>query len=187
MKPPERKEAPMSINKNNGLKLVNSKLTVPPKDQASWLNPDGTPLALGRLKQRARKWSLETWNRYLALLDCEQGFKRESRLCLRTLEEELAGETYELDECTEGPKDYSILHAAIQALTPLQRRVIESIYFAGQTVRETAEKMGIPRSTVQDLKSQALSALYAKIPDTSPLVRGEVEFSIPNEGRKSAA
>ena len=152
-----------------------------------WLDKHGEPVLFGRLKQRSKTWPIEVWQLYCEYLESEESHSSESRISSKTIEEELEGMTYEIDECLEGPKDFSKLHLAINSLSFVQRTVIQKVFWAGQTVREIAHEMRLSRSTVQDLKSAALTKLYAKIPDTSPFIRGEVVFLTQNEGRKRAA
>lgn len=152
-----------------------------------WLDRFGQPLTLGRLKQRSKTWPLEVWQLYVAHLKSEETWASESRISTKTLEEELAGMTYEINECLEASRDFSKLHMAINSLSSVQRTIIQKVFWSGQTVREIAHEMKLSRSTVQDLKSAALTNLYGKIPDTSPFIRGEVVFLSQKEGRKRAA
>ena len=99
----------------------------------------------------------------------------------------LQGLSYEIDECLEGPIDYSWLTQAVNVLPSDQLTVLEKIFWDGFTIREVGQFLGLSRSTAQRLKIKALSALYAKIWDTRPFIRGDVEFLLPDEGRKSAA
>ena len=92
-----------------------------------------------------------------------------------------------VEVCLEEPKDFSKLHMAINSLDPVQRTLIQKVFWMGQTVREIAREMELSRSTVQRFKSQALSTLYAKMWDTSPFIRGEVDFLSQKEGRTRAA
>lgn len=153
--------------------------------RAPWRNPDGTLLSPGRLKQRSKKWSLQTWLAFSESL--ESKLSRESFISQKAIEDELIEKTYEIDECLEGQKDFSTLHMAIRSLTRLERLVIENIFWSGQTVRETAEKLRIPRSTAQNLKSRAFQKLYAKLWDTSPLMRGGSKFLLSSRDKKHAA
>ena len=159
--------------------------TAPP---APWLDSAGQPLTVGRLRQRCKTWPLEVWELYLEHLDQEAGhFSSESRISTKTMEDELEGMTYEIDECLEGPQDFSKLHSAINSLSFVQRSIIQDVFWLGQSVRQIAREMKVSRSTVQRLKSQALSALYAKMWDSPPFIRGEVDFLPQKEGRKRAA
>lgn len=152
-----------------------------------WLDKVGRPLPLGRLRQRSKKWSVETWRLYLEFLSPQETCSLGSRMSDKNFEAELKGMTYEIDECLEGPADHSPLHMAIQLLPPIQRAVIQKLFWEGLTIREAALDLKISRSTAQRLKSQALSTLYTKIRDRSPLVRGKVVFLPVRERKKHAA
>jgi DNA-directed RNA polymerase specialized sigma24 family protein len=152
-----------------------------------WLESSGKPLSLGRLRQRCKTWPLEVWQLYLEHLDSEARHSSESLISPKALEEELEGMSYEIDECLEGPRDFSKLQSTINSLSFVQATIIQKVFWSGQTVREIAREMKLSRSTVQRLKTQALSALYAKMWDTSPFIRGEVGFLPQKEGRKRAA
>lgn len=159
------------------------------RSQAPWLTKLGEPLCSAEIKRRSRYWSLDTWERFVAYLDEQDSQTTESMVSPNRIEDELKDYTYEL-QLFEEPKiapDYSDLLEAQASLDFVRRTVIQKIYFEGFSVRDTAQFLKCPSSTVQDLKSSALSMICEKIPDSSPLVRGKSEFLPRKERRKKVA
>ena len=53
----------------------------------------------------------------------------------------------------------ALMRMAVEFLPLLEKKVIQSTFYQGLTVRETAEKLGLAKSTVQDIKKRALRIL----------------------------
>lgn len=60
---------------------------------------------------------------------------------------------------------YSMLHEAIQKLSPGMRAVMESIYIEGNTLTETAKLLNLNTSTINTQKSRALQIIRKLIPN----------------------
>lgn len=157
------------------------------RSPSPWLNQKGEPLCDAEIKRRSRYWSLETWGRFVAYLDHQDNKSAELIVSSKSIEEELEGHSYEMVHEAPVETDYSDLYDAQASLDFVRRTVIKKVYFEGFSVRDTAQFLKCPSSTVQDLKSSALSMICEKIPDNSPLVRGKSDFLPRKERRKKAA
>jgi RNA polymerase sigma-70 factor, ECF subfamily len=66
--------------------------------------------------------------------------------------------------------DSMLVFQALSTLSPEHRAVLEDVYIHGNTVRETAEKLGISPGTVKSRTYYALRSLHALLrePDRAP-------------------
>jgi RNA polymerase sigma-70 factor (ECF subfamily) len=73
--------------------------------------------------------------------------------------------------------DTVTVRAAVAALPPIRRVVIAELYYAGRTIAETAEALGIPPGTVKSRANHALAALR------SSLTAGPPAAGVVSDGR----
>ena len=67
--------------------------------------------------------------------------------------------------CNGKPVSLEALCVAVDSLEPIDRQVIELLFFRGCTQREAAEKLGISQSSINRHKKRALSKLRELLAD----------------------
>ncbi len=69
----------------------------------------------------------------------------------------------EVEEAVSSEKLRAELRAAIESLPPDQRAVLNHVYFAHRSLRETAELEGLPLGTVKSRLRLAMAKLSASL------------------------
>jgi RNA polymerase sigma-70 factor (ECF subfamily) len=103
-----------------------------------------------------RAWLTAT-ARHLAV----DGYRRES--ARRAREARYASLAVPADDLAGRVAETVTVRAAVAALPPIRRAVIAELYYAGSTIAETAEALGIPPGTVKSRANHALAALRATL------------------------
>jgi RNA polymerase sigma-70 factor (ECF subfamily) len=67
------------------------------------------------------------------------------------------------EEDTIRAEFYAEIHNAIKTLPPECRKIFTMLYIEGKTVRETADELGLARSTIKTQKARGLAMLRKKI------------------------
>lgn len=124
-----------------------------------WLDEGGKLLSTEAIKEVSGNWTVETWEYYL--LTIEKPLKE--RLLEPRLYDELAArqdETVFQKFCiSANPNTQKLIKLLLEGLSPMQRTVIEKIFFDGRTEREAAELLNISRSSVCVYKKRALDRI----------------------------
>jgi RNA polymerase sigma-70 factor (ECF subfamily) len=103
-----------------------------------------------------RAWLAAT-ARHLAV----DGYRRENTR--RAREARYASLAVPADDLAGRVADTVTVRAAVAALPPIRRAVIAELYYAGRTIAETAETLGIPPGTVKSRANHALAALRQSV------------------------
>jgi RNA polymerase sigma-70 factor (ECF subfamily) len=119
--------------------------------------------AIGPGQERA--WLTAT-ARHLAI----DSYRREN--ARRTREARYASLAVPADDLAGRVAETVTVRAAVAALPPIRRAVIAELYYAGRTIAETAEALGIPPGTVKSRANHALAALRSALTAGSPTPSG---------------
>lgn len=130
------------------------------EDDYPWLDKNGKPLLLKKLKKVVQNWSPETWSRYLESLET---YQREYTPEDLDLYDELT-HTRGLSEFFKSlpTPDYYLeknLRAAINQLTENQKKVLLGLYYFKASQRQLAEELSVSKTAIYQTKERALTSL----------------------------
>ena len=129
-----------------------------------WLNKKGFFKNDYQLKKISQKWDEKTWEDYLSSLEPEQSESLISPYRYDILKEEFPFPWYEIRPDSKRTKNLKKpLHNALHWLSEKQLKIIFFIFFKGLSVRETALRMNISPTGVENLKTRALNSLKKHI------------------------
>lgn len=161
------------------------KKSKPSIEPRPWLCVRGFILPDDQLILISKSWSPEIWESYLKWIETP----RSESLFDPKLYTELAGAlqsaspNYILE--ISDPEMVSAVQFALSALSEIQRKIINLIFWEGRSVRNISKQLEIPRSSVYDEKQRALkiiSTILSKNTGRLPYVEEQANF---NEGEKN--
>lgn len=129
-----------------------------------WLSEDGSPISTEDLKKVCKKWGASIWEQYLQAYepiieeDENLDFKDDiDSLIQDASSKQTFSELFEL-------KDYESLKWFIdrcmtKKLSRKQATVLKQYYWEGQTMRQVAEALNLPVTTVHRLFHEALTII----------------------------
>lgn len=133
---------------------------------APWYQVDGKITPDAHLKMLTPSWDTKTWEKYLSWLDKIESRTNETLLHPRKYDE-LCDETKEsiFVNAESGADDdlRKFVAKYLMRLTPQQRRVLELIFWEGQSERDVAELLGIKQQSVHDVKKRAFNKIRGLI------------------------
>lgn len=127
------------------------------------------------LQEISRDWTPEKWERYLKKFE---GALKEELLPVRhydRIAEESEVSIFQDAQVPASPAIIERVRLALEDLTERQRQVVELIFLQAKSERETAQELGIDRSSVRKHKRKGLKNLRKIIlvgAPTLPLSRG---------------
>ena len=122
-----------------------------------WLDENGQPLPMDKLRTLSKEWSYETWENYLSSIETP---RKEALLRNPRLVEELSEEEYKKTLPSSMPTEtISHLRTALEKILPClpkkQRQVLECIFWENLSLSETAKKFGVTKGAIQNTKRRA--------------------------------
>ncbi|MBL7555118.1 MAG: sigma-70 family RNA polymerase sigma factor [Bdellovibrionaceae bacterium] len=139
-----------------------------------WLDVAGKPLSEAALKRASKNWDSETWEQYSKSIE---GGIKEKMIKPYGYEQRCENMTRSIFDLHDYDEEKSrIIKVALQKLTRKQRQAIETYYFEGRTLADTADHLKISLDSLRDRLSGAfkkLRVLLGAYPSASPKVKGK--------------
>lgn len=129
------------------------------KSRKPWNDNEGRRLPLDELRVVSRTWTKATWNAYLRAIESPliEELPDNFEAVLRDYEKRQA-ETYE-PECEEKELGFQKLDAAIDELPPMEKAIIQGIFWDHLSLRDLAHAYGVSRTTITKRYEEALARL----------------------------
>ncbi len=130
-----------------------------------WLDKNGKAKRDQELKRICQTWSASTWEAYLSTLDIPL---REQLIPTQELNKITHSESYAevyqgLLQQSEYPKFEKELDSASRTLAATERKVIHLIFWDKLSLQETANLLGVHKSSVVIYRERALKKLCNKL------------------------
>jgi RNA polymerase sigma factor (sigma-70 family) len=127
---------------------------------AVWRNPDGYDDQRGSV----RSWLMGTvHHRAVDLVRREEAYRRRAEDSIASAVEEQGDHADEVAVMVDRPGERRAVLAALAALPPPQREVLEMMYFDGLSQSRIAERTGLPLGTVKSRTLLAMRRLRAAL------------------------
>ncbi len=124
-----------------------------------WLDANEKRIPTPILKLLAKSWDEKTWIEYLESFELPAKEKYVSAKMWAGITEKLSVNVFEF---SQDPPDGDIqkdVGSSIKILPSIHRQVIRMTYWQNMSVRDIAKALGIPKSTVFDLMTEAQTTL----------------------------
>lgn len=130
------------------------------KSTKPWLDHRGRELPTEQLKEISKCWDNKTWQRYADSLEIQPEGKILKPGEFRKIQDQQTKNIFSINgESTSAPMLVECVKKAVSRLSKRQREVVDSMFYGGKSIEETALELGLSKPTVYEYKKQALAKL----------------------------
>ncbi len=155
-------KAPLTNTPAKGVCMKNDCLNFANK-KFPWLNSDGSLKSSNKLRKAAKSWSLSDWEAFLKTQEVSQ--VEATPISMDTFNRD-AENYYVTDPFGEDENDFKIeedfetikkiIEKNLKKIPVFERKILREVFWRGKSIRELANKMNCPSTTIWAKKKSAL-------------------------------